>query len=289
MDQKQFEAMLSDAEIRLRRLKTLYDQWFSGLERIEPQIPRKELDDLLGKLKREQVRNTALKFRLQQVHSRYVTQNTYWKRIARQIEEGTYQRDVLRARKLREQRAREPGSVAPSTPPGHGDHDVDVDVDLDAALAAAQPTAASTPAAATSLGPSAPPAAPPAGPPRAISPFALPIPGAAQPAASAGPRPPPPPPPRPGAAPARPPAPPQAASAPGGGGGLSNDDVQRIYARYLAARKANSERTDNVKMETIEKSLRGMLPQLAQKHAGKKIDFEVVVKDGKVALKPVAK
>lgn len=74
-----------------------------------------------------------------------------------------------------------------------------------------------------------------------------------------------------------------------GGSGLSSDDVQRIYARYVAARKDNSERVDNVKIETIEKSLRGMLPQLEKKHAGKKIDFEVVVKDGKVALKPVTK
>jgi hypothetical protein len=32
-----------------------------------------------------------------------------------------------------------------------------------------------------------------------------------------------------------------------------------------------------------------MMPKLEQKHAGKKIDFEVVVKDGRVALKPVAK
>ena len=72
-------------------------------------------------------------------------------------------------------------------------------------------------------------------------------------------------------------------------GGLSNDDMRRIYARYVAARKDNAERVDNVRLENIEKTLRGMLPQLEKKHVGKKIDFEVVVKDGKVALKPVAK
>jgi hypothetical protein len=70
---------------------------------------------------------------------------------------------------------------------------------------------------------------------------------------------------------------------------LSNADVQRIYSNYVAARKQNSERVDNVKLDSIEKTLRGMLPGLEKKHAGKKIDFEVVVKDGKVALKPVAK
>jgi hypothetical protein len=89
------------------------------------------------------------------------------------------------------------------------------------------------------------------------------------------------------------PKPPAAAKAPAQASGarpaLSNEDVQRIYSNYVAARKQNSERTDNVKLDSIEKTLRGMLPQLEKKHAGKKIDFEVVVKDGKVALKPVAK
>jgi protein subunit release factor A len=70
---------------------------------------------------------------------------------------------------------------------------------------------------------------------------------------------------------------------------LSSDDVQRIYSNYVAARKQNAERVDNVKLDSIEKTIRGMLPGLEKKHAGKKIDFEVVVKDGKVALKPVAK
>ena len=66
-------------------------------------------------------------------------------------------------------------------------------------------------------------------------------------------------------------------------------DVERIYSQYVAARERNQERTDNVKRDALEKTIRGMLPNLEKKHAGKKIDFEVVVKDGKVALKPIAK
>ncbi|MET0386373.1 MAG: MXAN_5187 C-terminal domain-containing protein, partial [Polyangiales bacterium] len=74
-----------------------------------------------------------------------------------------------------------------------------------------------------------------------------------------------------------------------GGESFSSADIDRVYSQYVAARERNAERTDNVKRETIEKSIRGMLPQLEKKHAGHKIDFEVVVKDGKVALKPVPK
>jgi len=71
--------------------------------------------------------------------------------------------------------------------------------------------------------------------------------------------------------------------------GMSDDQIQNIYRRYVDARKQNHERIDNVKLETVAKTVRDMMPKLAQKHAGKHIDFEVVVKDGKVALKPVAK
>ena len=80
-----------------------------------------------------------------------------------------------------------------------------------------------------------------------------------------------------------------APAAPRAGGAFSSQDIDRVYSQYVAARGRNAERTDNIKRETIEKTIRGMLPGLEQKHAGKKIDFEVVVKDGRVALKPVAK
>ncbi|HEX2677907.1 MAG TPA: MXAN_5187 C-terminal domain-containing protein [Polyangiales bacterium] len=343
MEQKQFEATLHDAEIRLRRLKTLYDQWLAGFERLEPTVPRAELDTLLQTLKREQIRNTALRFRLQQVSQRYLMLVTYWKRIGRQMEEGTYQRDVLRARKLKERQAREQREDGARP---DGAYDVDVDVDLDSAMeeasraaqeeldretsavsklpegvttkedlempmplvssqpqpSAPMPSAAPTPAAGKMPPPAVPPRAAVAA--RSISPFAMPLPPGAKPGAPPPPPGPPaaggmraPPPPVPSAG-ARPgavtsmgakPAAPAASAAQSGNGGLSNDDVQRIYAKYVAARKDNAERTDNVRLENIEKSLRGMLPQLEKKHAGKKIDFEVVVKDGKVALKPVAK
>lgn len=327
MEQKHFEALLSDAEVRLRRLKMLYEQWFAGFERTEPAVARKEIDDILQRLKREQIRNTGLRFRLHQLQQRHTTFITYWRRIARQIEEGTYQRDVLRAKKLRDQALRE--GAEPEISYGT-DVDVQLDADMDAALEdvmreaeaaveqrveqrsaersvvsfkpaqAAAPVASTAPAApappaaalpGASLTPGAPgvkkppavPPRPPAGP-RSISPFALPLPAGQAGMVSKAP-----PPPSAATATAARAAGPAAAPTAGGNGGLSSDDMKRIYDRYVAARKQNSERVDNVKLETIEKSLRGILPSFEKKHAGKKIDFEVVVKDGKVALKPVAK
>lgn len=65
--------------------------------------------------------------------------------------------------------------------------------------------------------------------------------------------------------------------------------MRGIYDEYLAARRRNNERVDNVKYETLKKSISKMVPKLQAKHKGKAIDFEVVVKDGRVGLKPVAK
>src|SRR5688572_19898227 len=128
MDQKQFDAVLSDAETRLRRLKTLYEQWFMGIERVEPALARKELEDLLARLRKEQVSNTAQRFRLQQLVQRHVSFSTYWRRIGRQIEEGTFQRDVLRARRRAQRGGAERGDDGPEM-------ELSYDVDIDAELA----------------------------------------------------------------------------------------------------------------------------------------------------------
>src|SRR5262245_59029140 len=120
MDQRQYEAMLADAEIRLRRLRSLYDQWFHGLERAEPQTQKNDIDRLLAELKRQVPRNTALRFRLNQLVQRYTTYNTYWQRISRQILEGTYKRDVLRARR-RSAAGQEPAAEAEPNRPDADD------------------------------------------------------------------------------------------------------------------------------------------------------------------------
>ena len=61
MTPKEFEITLGDAEVQLSRLKHLYEQWFQGIERIEPQIPRKQLERTIHLLRKEQPRNTALR------------------------------------------------------------------------------------------------------------------------------------------------------------------------------------------------------------------------------------
>lgn len=312
MDLKEYEALLHDVETRLDRLRALYEQYFQGIERLEPTVPRKEIERRIQLLKKAQPRNTALRFRTQQVVQKYTTYLTYWSRIARQIEEGTYRRDVLKARQRR-QDARE---ARRSERDGDGAQaweididvdvaEIDVDAEVDAALSALEERR-SAPPPRIRFAPLAP--AQPSRP--SLSSFPIPR-SSGTPDSSAGPVParassppsatfrkprdpldsgavvrhpfPPPQAVRPPPVPPEWPGPPAARPA-------SNDaiDIRRLYERYVEARRRNNE-SGNVRYETLEKSIKQMLPKLQEKHRGRRIDFEVVVKDGKVGLKPVPK
>src|SRR5262249_17871926 len=45
----------------------------------------------------EQIRNTAMRFKLNTTVQRYNTYQQYWQRVCREIENGTYRRDLARA------------------------------------------------------------------------------------------------------------------------------------------------------------------------------------------------
>ena len=92
------EKTINELETQLERLHALYNQYFMGIEKIEPLIPRKEVERKNQMLRKEKIRNTALRFRFQTQVQKYNTQSNYWRRVCRQIEEGTYHRDVMRAK-----------------------------------------------------------------------------------------------------------------------------------------------------------------------------------------------
>jgi hypothetical protein len=302
MNLKEYEEMLSDVENRLDRLRALYEQYFQGIERLEPTVPKKEVERRMQMLRKSQPRNTALRFRTQQIIQKYTTYLTYWTRVARQIEEGTFRRDVMKARQRRDEMREQRRADRESVRPGAWDIDIEVDVEkeVEAAVAAAAPAKGprrhSAPPPVTPIAlPGSPSSRAPTPDGRsmrpALSPFALPTrtsepsppsaPSAPRTATFGKPRDPLAPQPSPVS-----PRPAQRAAQPAKPGAV---DIDRVYSQYIEARRRNNERTDNVRYETIEKSISQMLPKLREKHGGKEIDFEVVVKDGKVGIKPVAK
>ncbi len=451
MDATELEQALAEIEEKLEKLRVLYDQYFMGLERFEPVRKREDLERRIKVLRRENIRNTAQRFRFQQSVQRLNTFAQYWTRILREIEKGTYKRDLAKAarrfgdaslgkKKLTTadiERAALTGA-GPSDEPEEldsswleADEEDELDEDtspfrraeMEAAIAAAAPkvvpgavpkgplgaTPAVAPAAVRAPGVVAPAAAPapaaaasvpaparrpaaakldlddddelfagldtsgasrpvaPAAAKPASSPVARPAVPPSSPSASApgstpsvpAPRPPmpsvggvprppmpsvpgglprppmpsvpapagglprPPQPSAPGSVP-RPPQPsmPQVASSavvPGSPGsspgpergprpeprpaaarpeprpsasrddGLQDARIRDIYDRYVEARRRTNEPTGSLTLDGLSKSLRDSIPKLQQKHGGRVVDFEVVIKDGKTVLKPVVK
>lgn len=94
----------------LELLKGRYDLYFLGVERREPSRDRDEMKRRVARLKGEYTRNTGIRFRIDTLNARFLSYQRMWQRSAREKEEGTYLRDVL---KLRRKLERE-GQAAPA-------------------------------------------------------------------------------------------------------------------------------------------------------------------------------
>ena len=95
--QDEIDVALDELEKRLERLRSLYEQYFIGIEKIEPSVPRADVDRRVHALRKRQIRNTAKRFKLQNIIQRYNAFQQYWLRTCREIENGTYHRHVARA------------------------------------------------------------------------------------------------------------------------------------------------------------------------------------------------
>jgi hypothetical protein len=89
-------------EETLEMLRSRYDLYFLGIERREPARERDELKRSVARLKGEFTRNTGIRFRIETLHARFLSYERMWTRNARQKEEGTYRRDLLKARRHKE-------------------------------------------------------------------------------------------------------------------------------------------------------------------------------------------
>jgi hypothetical protein len=83
----------------LEALKARFEMYFLGIERREPVREREEMKRRVAHLKNEFTRNTGLRFRIQTLHARFLSYERMWLRSAREKEEGTYRRDILKARR----------------------------------------------------------------------------------------------------------------------------------------------------------------------------------------------
>ncbi len=96
--------LLDSLEKLLERTKVLYEQYFMGIQKIAPSQLHRDIERRMRELTQEQIRNTALRFRLTTLSQKFGSYNTYWKRTMRAIEQGRYQRDIARVRRKAQRR-----------------------------------------------------------------------------------------------------------------------------------------------------------------------------------------
>lgn len=139
-------------EEELEALKARYEAYFLGIERREPNRWRDEVKKKVARVKTAFTRNAGLRFRIQALNARYLSYERLWMRSVREKEEGTYRRDLFKARLRRRGEKPKETDAKAATPAGAAP-----------VAATATPARATTPvpAPASTPAPTPRPAAPP--------------------------------------------------------------------------------------------------------------------------------
>lgn len=87
-------------ENELEELRVAYEKYFLGVERKIPDKKHEEVARKIRTMAETFTPNTALRFRLQNLKAKLISYEYYWKRVLREIEEGTYHRHLYRMRRL---------------------------------------------------------------------------------------------------------------------------------------------------------------------------------------------
>ncbi|HUS32577.1 MAG TPA: hypothetical protein VMZ53_28945, partial [Kofleriaceae bacterium] len=88
--------MLDGLDLTMDRLKTLYEQYFLGIQKQAPSFIHNDVERKLRDLTQLNVRNTGLRYRLATLQQKFGSYNSYWRRTLRQIENGTYIRNLAK-------------------------------------------------------------------------------------------------------------------------------------------------------------------------------------------------
>lgn len=248
---KELNEQIDQIEKDMNELRSQYELYFMGIEKLEPSAQRDLLKSTLRRMVGPHIKNTAVKFRIQQLKARMISLENYWQRTMRQREAGTYRRDTARvARREAELKKQQ--------------------IEAERRKAAEAGRIPKSDVAATAVGRSAP------GEGQAITGAALREGRSA--AETAGGR----------AAPqgrqkaemTRP----SARSAED----LTEPKLRRLYQTYVGARKRCGEKVD-LRYEDMAAALRKQVPKLIKDTGAKSVEFKVVIRSGRAVLKALPK
>jgi hypothetical protein len=205
------------------------------------------------------VRSTAAQFRLAAITQRLQTYERMWARTIEQMENGTYRRDIFKAKHrqkqatvkkpevktAKEEQAPElppepPTPVEPNTPPMPAKPESSLEASLKSLSTG--PTLAKAKVPPVTGKPAAPVTKPPS----------FPLPNGAKTA-------------------------------------LNDTRLREVYDAYVMAKKRCNEDTSRLSYDSVASTLKKQVPELLKKHNARDVDFKVIIKDGKAVLKAVPK
>jgi hypothetical protein len=85
-------------EREVEDLRILYEQYFIDILPFEPEKENKEVQKFIRKMLNAPFKNSVIQFRLRTIVTRYQTYATYWQRVKKQREDGTYKKDQFKAK-----------------------------------------------------------------------------------------------------------------------------------------------------------------------------------------------
>lgn len=92
------EEELQILEHKLNALKLDYERYFLGTRPREPAMARGEIQKAMIIFSNTPIQNTALRFKFNSINSRFLAYRRQWDNTLRQMEAGTYKRDVFKAK-----------------------------------------------------------------------------------------------------------------------------------------------------------------------------------------------
>src|SRR5688500_17332453 len=74
----------------------MYEQYFLGIQKQAPGFLHNDVERKLRDLTQVNIRNTGMRYRLATLQQKFGSYNSYWRRTLRQIENGTYVRNLAK-------------------------------------------------------------------------------------------------------------------------------------------------------------------------------------------------
>ena len=93
-DRKRIGRELEMIEHDMKTLEIAYEQYFSGIEKREPMKDREALTKRIRQFANRRIMQTDLRFKYQNLATRFHSYNGYWERILKLMNEGKYHRNA---------------------------------------------------------------------------------------------------------------------------------------------------------------------------------------------------